>query len=402
MKAKSIRSAAKEIDSEIQATGNGITRTMTPDGDIAIQANQTSTIRTFEALLDACQIDTDAFEVSRGEVNKWEVMSDKSGLTPLFQVKAKVTRKALTREEVLKSFQIADKAYRNYPKLPKASPVPASGKGTMVEFALPDLHLGKLAWTRETSHGNWNVDRACVAWENAIDDLITRSPLAEEAWFIVGNDFFNVDNQDETTTGGTPQDEDGRWAQTFQRGVELLHQTTAKLLQKFPKVRLIVVPGNHDSQRAWYLGAALEEYWNGYYRAKSKFLKKEIKDEDREVVIDNTPNFRKYYQWGRTGIAFAHGDRLKKMELGHLCANEARDIWAKVDSFEFHLGHLHQNMVQGIGGVTVRWLPALCPPDAWHAKSGYTMSEKAAQLFVYDQSGLTGTLIHRPDKAIFE
>lgn len=378
--------------------------TSTPNGDLAIQANPTSTIRSLEDLLEACKVDQDAYDVSRGEINKWEVMSDKSGLTPLFQVKARLTRKALTREEVLKTFKSASEAYKNYPKIPKARPIPASAKGTMVEFALPDLHLGKLAWTRETSHGNWNVDRACKAWENAVDDLIARSPLAEEAWFILGNDFFNVDNQDETTTGGTPQDEDGRWAQSFQRGVELLHQTTAKLLQKFPKIRLIVVPGNHDSQRSWYLGSALEEYWNGYYNAKAKFLKIKdgIKPEDREVVIDNAPNYRKFYVWGRTGIAFAHGDRLKKGELGHLCANEAREIWGKVDAFEMHLGHLHQNMVQGIGGVTVRWLPALCPPDAWHAKSGYTMSEKAAQLFVYDLSGLQSILIHRPDPAIFE
>jgi len=359
------------------------------NGCPTIHAHQTASIKTLEQLLVACDVDTDTYQVTRSEVNKWEVMSSDNGLVPLFQVKAKLERKPLSSAEVQETFRAAAQAFRKEAGFPAVPKVKASvqAASTMVEFALPDLHLGKLAWSEETGHGHWDVNRAEIAWTQAVDDLVARSPQAAECWFVLGNDFYNVDNQDETTTSGTPQDEDGRWAQTFTRGLLLLHATIKKLASKFPKIKIIVVPGNHDSQRAYYLGIALQEYYKG---AKAS-----------HIQVDNQPNYRKYYQWGDTGIGFAHGDRIKTSDLSNLCQNEAREIWGKTKRFELHLGHLHQNMVRSIGGVTIRWLPALCPPDAWRAKSGYTMSEKAACLFEYDKKGLRNILMHYPAAALF-
>ena len=63
--------------------------------------------------------------------------------------------------------------------------------------------------------------------------------------------------------------------------------------------------------------------------------------------------------------------------------------------------HLAKSGTPTMGGVLVRWIPALCPPDAWHSKSGYTMSEKAAMLFEYDQRGMRNMLVHYPDERLF-
>jgi predicted phosphodiesterase len=256
----------------------------------------------------------------------------------------------------------------------------------MVEFALPDLHLGKLAWSEETGHGNWDLKIAENVYKEAIEDLLSRSPEAEEAWLIVGNDFFNVDNDAGTTTAGTPQDEDGRWQKTFKKGKEILLWSIGRLRKKYSKVKVIVVYGNHDKQRTYYVGEVLAE------AAKSM----------TGVEVDNRPLDRKFFQWGDTGLGFTHGDRIKVRDLAHLVQNEARQIWGNTKRFELHLGHLHQDIVKSLGGVTVRWIPALCPPDAWHSKSGYTMSEKAAMLFEYDQSGMKNLYVHYPRKELFE
>jgi hypothetical protein len=146
-----------------------------------------------------------------------------------------------------------------------------------------------------------------------------------------------------------------------------------------------MVYGNHDNQRAFYLGEVLTNRFIG----------------DNTVEVDNSPTDRKFYQWGETGIGFAHGDGVKAKDLPNLCQNEARDIWGRTKHFEMHLGHFHQEMVRNVGGVQIRYCPALCPPDAWHAKNGYTMSEKGALMFVYDQKGLCEQKFYRPDAKFF-
>jgi predicted phosphodiesterase len=306
----------------------------------------------------------------------------------LWQVKARLRRKDLSQATVAQIIRDGFVAFRNAVKLPlsQLAKPNKNGKGTMVEFALPDLHLGKLAWSEETGHGNWDLKIAETVYKEAIEDLLVRAPEAEEAWLIVGNDFFNVDNDAGTTTAGTPQDEDGRWQKTFKKGKELLLWSIGRLRKKYAKVKVIVVYGNHDKQRTYYVGEVLAE--------ASKSM--------TGVEVDNRPLDRKFYQWGDTGLGYTHGDRIKVKDLAHLVQNEARQIWGNTKRFELHLGHLHQDIVKSLGGVTVRWIPALCPPDAWHSKSGYTMSEKAAMLFEYDQSGMKNLYVHYPRKELFE
>ena len=112
----------------------------------------------------------------------------------------------------------------------------------------------------------------------------------------------------------------------------------ARLRKKFPSVKVIVVYGNHDRQRAFYLGEVLVE--------AARLLP--------GVSIDNHPKIRKYFQWGATGLGYTHGDRIKSKDLAHLCQYEAREIWGATKRFEMHLGHLHQDIVKTLGGVIIR------------------------------------------------
>jgi predicted phosphodiesterase len=353
-----------------------------------IESHSTSQITNEKQLLEAGGFSLDEWEVEASTANVWHQFSGDNGLVPLWQVKARLRRKDLSQSTVAQIIHDGFVAFRNAVKLPLSPLAKPSkkGKGTMVEFALPDLHLGKFAWNEETGHGNWDLRIAENVYKEAIEDLLSRSPEAEEAWLIVGNDFFNVDNDSGTTTAGTPQDEDGRWQKTFKKGKELLLWAIGRLRKKYPNVKVIVVYGNHDKQRTYYVGEVLAE------AAKSM----------TGVEVDNRPLDRKFYKWGDTGLGYTHGDRIKVKDLAHLVQNEARVIWGTTKRFELHLGHLHQDIVKSLGGVTVRWIPALCPPDAWHAKSGYTMAERAAMLFEYDQHGMKNLYVHYPRPELFE
>jgi predicted phosphodiesterase len=336
--------------------------------------------------MDQANYSAEEWEVLTSVANVWHQMSTANGLVPLWQVKATLRRRDLSpsmiRDLIQKGYASMRSALRM--ALPKVKSNPQA-EGVMVEFALPDLHLGKLAWSDETGHGNWDLKIASEVFKDAIEDLVCRAPNAQEAWLVVGNDFYNVDNDTKTTTGGTPQDEDCRWQKTFVEGKQLVLHAIARLRKKYPMVRVIVVYGNHDRQRSFYLGECLAE---GFI-------------EEPSVVIDNRPLLRKYYQWGNTGIGYTHGDKIKTNNLAFLAQNEARDIWGKTTRFEIHLGHLHQEIVKTLGGIIIRWLPALCPPDAWHATNGYVMTEKAAMALVYDQKGMNNLIVHYPEPKQF-
>jgi hypothetical protein len=357
------------------------------DGLPIVESHQSDQIKTLEQLLEASNADLETYEVERWEANKWGVFSNENGLQDLHQVKAKLKRKEFTRAEFREMLKEDINAFKRGMSgaVAKGAKPCASGIGRMVEFALPDLHLGKLAWSPETGHGNYDVDIACEVHRQALADLISRAPKAEEAWFVVGNDFYNVDNKFRTTTGGTPQDEDGRWQRTWRRGKVLLMESIGMLRKKYPKVKVIVMPGNHDEERMWYLGELLMEVFS---------------DVDG-VEVDNRPLFRKYYQWGETGIGYAHGHGLKIKDAGNYCQHEARDIWGSTKRFEFHIGHFHHEAVKWFGGVLVRFLPSLTAPDAWHVLSGYVMSEAAAIANVYNQRGLDHQIVHLPDVNLY-
>lgn len=361
-----------------------------PDGDgetgaPVIAVHETDQIRTLDQLLDAAKVSREDWEVVTFKPNVWHQMSTENGLVPLWQAKAILRRKDLSQTNVRDLVVRGMSALKTALKvaLPKKKWVP---NGKLCIMGVPDLHLGKLSWAPETGHGHWDCSIAKKVWEEAIDDLLSRAPDCDECWLPLGSDFFNVDNDQDTTTSGTPQDEDGRWQKTFRLGVEMTKWAIGRCRKRFPRVRVMMVYGNHDRQRSFYLGELLAEV--------AEFVD--------GVDVDNRPLDRKYYQWGETGIGLAHGDRLKEKDLGALCQNEAREIWGKTKRFELLLGHVHNPIVKTIAGVLTRWLPALCPPDLWHSKSGYVMAEKAATALIYDERAMQVQLMHYPDPKNFE
>lgn len=364
----------------------GIRVSATEDGMPLIEAHSTKQIKTEAELLKAAEIDPTVWEVDRFTANVWHQMSTANGLVPLWQAKAQLKRRRTAPELLEEVFASAARAFKAGIKaVIKKAPSPKEAKGKMVLFGVPDLHLGKLCWSPETGHGNYDTGIAKRTFEEAIEDLVSRAPAAEEAWFVLGNDFFNVDTETQTTTAGTHQDEDGRWKKTYMLGKEISAWAIGRLKKKYPKVKVIVVPGNHDHSRSWYLGKHLETMFAGV----------------PGISVDAGDCDRKWHQWGETGIGFAHGDKIKAKDLGNLCQNEAREIWGRTRRFELLLGHLHQEIVKSVGGVIVRWLPALCPPDYWHSSHGYVTSEKAATALVYDQKGMQMQLMHYPRPELF-
>jgi predicted phosphodiesterase len=347
-------------------------------GDKGEAESVDSKVRTLEDLLAMCQVDEELWAVERYVVNKWEVaFSDKKN-EELYQVKAWLVRKkaAVDLKKILEQFVIRAESKAPIFKIPARKTL---NTGRLLEISIPDVHLAKLCWPKETRFEGWDIKLSPEGYKDAAYSLLetARSGLPERILLPIGNDFFNSDNIQGTTTAGTPQSqsEDSRWQKTFETGCELLTEVIETLATEFP-VDVVVVPGNHDYERCFYLGQYIKAWFKNH----------------ANVTVDNSPTQRKYYVFGQNLLGFTHGNEEKHDKLPMIMANEQKENWSKTKYREIHLGHLHQEIVKEFSGVKVRVIPSLCPPDSWHVSKGYVGSMRGAQAFLYDSEfGLVAT-----------
>jgi len=268
-------------------------------------------------------------------------------------------------EESKKEFIAAAKEHSTrYPKVDYKKP----SKSTLFEISVPDLHLGQLAWGKEAGV-DYDLEEAKKRFLEAIEYFKNGCGVVPEKYlFVVGNDFFNSDNLAFTTTAGTPQQDDTRWQKSFVEGRKLLVQAIDSLREKAP-VDVIVIPGNHDVQRSFYVGDSLECWYHNC----------------REVNVDNSPSPRKYYKYGASLLGFTHGKEEKPVMLPILMASESPKEWAETKHREWHLGHLHKTFADESYGVVTRILPSLAATDSWHKTKGFVGNMKAAQAYLWDK-----------------
>lgn len=308
-------------------------------------------------------------QVVQGDVND----SGKMLVVPLYHIEVRLKKKEMAVKARSAMEILVENAGKYAPKYEKIR-YQKPANGMLFEIAMPDIHFGRLCWGEESGE-NYDIQIAKKAVLDVIGQFLQHTKLypVEKILLPIGNDFFNSDTLFNTTTRGTPQQEDVRWQKTFQRGCELAIAIIDKCAAAAP-VDVEVIPGNHDSQRAFFLGEALK-FW---YRSCSN------------VRVDNSAKSRKYYTFGKCLVGFCHGYSERLSNLPLLMATEEPDLWAKSVYREWHTGDKHhkKDMVTTADedrGVIVRILRSLVPFDAWTFNSGFIKPLKAAEAFMWDK-----------------
>jgi len=353
-------------------------------------------IKTLEELLIATNVDPELWKVKNYTVNKWDVTSwrSKEAVTiQNFQVKAALEKNFQTIKEraigdlfremvgdyMAPVYKVRKKDLRNI-------------ENNLFEVTLFDLHLGKLAWGAETGE-NFDTKIAADRFIKTIADLIHKASgfQYQRILFPIGSDFFNSDNLHNTTTKGTPQEEDLRWKKTFNVGCTLLVTAIDMLKQSGVPVDVVVIPGNHDFERSYYLG----EFLHAWFR------------NDKQVDIDNGASPRKYYRFGKLLLGLTHGNEESEVALRSLMTVdiESKPQWSETEYHEFHVGHVHRKREEKFAvldkkrmtgedlGITVRYLSSLTGTEEWHHKKGFVGATKAGEAFIWNaERGLTANL----------
>lgn len=348
-----------------------------------------SRIRTIEQLIEYSEIDLEKWEPDRVKTNKWEAPSKNEDgsvtVTMLHQIYVTFKRRENKPNptDILKLFEARAKLHAPRYEPPKTR---APRDGHLLEISPFDLHLGKLCWGLEVG-SDYDLRIAQKLFRGAVEDLAAKASVLpiKEILLPLGNDFFNVDNSNDTTTAGTPQDCDGRWQKAFSEGQAMLVETI-DMLQQIAPVHCLMVPGNHDYERTFYLGAVLSAW---YRNAK-------------HVQIDNAPTRRKYKQFGKVMLMFTHGNNEKHDRLPGIMSTEKAPMWGETKFREAHVGHLHHKRetqfraVEEFEGARVRILPSLCAPDDYHASKGYISLRAAEALLWSEKYGYVAQFSHTP------
>jgi len=326
--------------------------------------------------------------VENGKVTHGKVRdSGKLLIKQVFSVKAWLSRRT---EEIRASSAVNDlilEAKKNSVKVPRFR-YRKSKEKYIYEIDMPDLHFGKLTWGEE-SGDDYDIKiaekMALSVFEKLLNDV--QSINISKILLPWGNDFFNVDNIAETTTKGTPQQEDTRWRKTFRTG-RILTQKIALLCSQVAPVDMLFISGNHDTSRLFYLGEAISCAF----------------DNNKNIAVDNSARSRKYRHYGKVLLGFAHGSTEKIEKLPTTMSIDEKFAWSNSDYREWHLGDKHTRKQFDLRheeqlACTVRFLSSLSGTDTWHFDNQFIGNIKSASAFLWhEEYGLKAEFHEMADK----
>lgn len=237
-----------------------------------------------------------------------------------------------------------------------------------VEISISDYHLAK----RVVDGDNDPTNRALTYFNMAqsLIDKVEANYNINTVVLPISNDFFHTDNYQHQTTNGTPQDTIMDYHSEYELGFAVLVDTINMLRQHSSTVQVVLVQGNHDRTKSFYLAHALDIYF---------------KDE-LDVEFMREHSVVKGITLGNTFIGWHHGN-CKIEDLPLLFATHPKYSHQFGDAIyrEVHTGDKHHYMAKEVKGVRIQQMPSLSSTDRWHMDNNFVHSIRAALALVYDK-----------------
>lgn len=238
-----------------------------------------------------------------------------------------------------------------------------------LEISLADFHLGK----RHIDGDNDILSRK-ERYLTVIANLVEKTRKLysiDKIVFPISNDFFHTDNFQNQTTNGTPQDVIASYSEEYEHGFDLLVQAISYLKENCTEVNVILVQGNHDRTKSYYLAHALDVYF-----------KREV-----GIIFDRSDSLIKGIRLGNTFIGYHHGNcKLDDLPLLFATHREYSQMFGEALYREVHTGDKHHYMAKEVKGVRIQQMPSLSGTDRWHADNNFVHSIRAGLGLIYDST----------------
>jgi hypothetical protein len=259
---------------------------------------------------------------------------------------------------------------------------------------IADAHIGRFSWGEETTE-DYDLKIAKKNYLAAFYGMIHQCRESiSEVLYVIGNDFYNSDHffLFNKTTAGTPQENDSRWQKMFREGRQIAYETIDFLYKNVAPVKIVIMPGNHDTHFTYFLGQVL----------KAKYVEnKNVTCSD--VDVDVSPLCRKYHVFGKNLFGFAHGKNEKINKIHNIMSVDAKEHWGNAKYKYMFLGHTHHfeqymtkdiyKMHEDYMGVEIIHMPSIANRDNYEQDKCFIGSQKGAKAFVGNyEEGIINTI----------
>jgi hypothetical protein len=346
------------------------------------------TITTLEQALDVANVDMTQWKVDRYTIGSWQVTLKVKTDTGRVDGKGNVIYTDVPKTVTMYKIQVWLRKLHNMewveairtliteiPKLKTPLKNYNNDSNYLLEIALMDVHFGMLAWGKETGT-DYDIDIAEDLFLFAVQDLLSKSSgyKPKRIVFPFGNDFLHIDDPtNQTPMNKNLLDVDSRLIKIYEKAKKAVVKAI-NYCRVIAPVDIIWVPGNHDPNVSYYMCDVIDH----------------IFEKDKDVNVDKSPKWRKYYPWGKCLIGYTHGVEEPLRDLPSIMATEEPLLWGNSKYREIHIGHKHKKMemhwtnVDTMPGTVVRMIPSLAGTDQWHYKKGYIKSYHAAESYLWD------------------
>lgn len=234
-------------------------------------------------------------------------------------------------------------------------------------------------WNKADINGNNSIEDRFKQFTQLLLQQLEKATAInnlEEIVYIIGSDEFNAEATGETTKG-TPQQNILSYNQSFEK-ISEFNIEIIKLLRFYaPKVKVMLLNGNHDHNVSWHLAHLL----------------KHIFKKNEAVEIDDNLLNTKTYSYKTNLVLLNHGDAIKPKDLAAKFPILAKEQWSQHSNYYVLTGDKHHEISHDFNGVIWYQVPQLSNAKSkWDDKMGYNTSKPELLTFLFEEDGLSNIL----------
>lgn len=286
-------------------------------------------------------------------------------------------------EDALKYLhQIAEELKEEVPTSPSVTPPKHGHKELLNTYVVTDYHLGMAAWGEETKDEDWDTKKSEDLLVNWFAQAIALSPRAETAVFAQLGDFLHWDSMMPVTpTSGHILDADGKYQNTVRVAIKCITRITQMLLEKYPKVHLIMAEGNHDISSSIWLREMLAHYYSNEPR----------------ITVDVNPDPYYCVEHGETSLFFHHGHKRRPSNISSVFVAKFRDVFGRTKNSYAHMGHMHHTDIKENDLMIVEQHQTLSAKDSHCSRGGWHSGRSANVITYHNKYGEVSRLRLSPE-----
>lgn len=269
---------------------------------------------------------------------------------------------------------------KNLPKI-AIKPPPISDTSLMACYPVGDHHFGSHAWGEEAGV-DYDLKIAEKILIGATDYLVETTPACDEAAVVFMGDLFHYDGDAPITPANKNLlDADSRFGKMVQVGLRAVLYLVRAAAAKHSKVRVVVLPGNHDPYGSIFLMEALRN----------------IFENETRIEVDTSPADFHYFRHGKCLVGMYHGHKVKMDKLPMIMAADRPEDWGETEYRYWWTGHIHHDSMKDFVGCRVESLRVLAGPDAWTAQMGYRQKREMKAIILHRDFGEVARHIVNPE-----